>query len=52
MVFQLVEDLCARLPKWEWARAGFSVRGPDRASFSPVLFILFIFPFSAKLGKF
>jgi hypothetical protein len=26
-------------------------RGPDRASFGPLLFILFLFLFSARLGK-
>jgi hypothetical protein len=45
-VFQIARGLCAKWP----TQARLPGRGPDRASFSPELFIVFLFPFSAKLG--
>jgi hypothetical protein len=46
--FQLVRVLCEKPP----ARARVSpVEGPAWAQFSPALFILFLFLFTARLGK-
>jgi hypothetical protein len=46
-VIQKVEGLCARWPTWARAGAGFPCWW---AGFSPILFLLFPFLFSTKLG--
>jgi hypothetical protein len=49
-VIQIAEGLCTRFPRAR-AQARLPGRGPVWAEFSPVLFIFFLFLFSARLGK-
>jgi hypothetical protein len=50
--FQIARVLCANLAMQARARACFPKHGPTWAGFSPILFIIFPFSFSARLGKF
>jgi hypothetical protein len=50
-IIQIPEGLYARLSVRVRARARLPGRGLVRAEFSPVLFLLFLFPFSARLGN-
>jgi hypothetical protein len=47
-IIQITEGLCTRLPVW----ARLPGRGPVRAEFSPLLFILFFFSFFCQTWKF
>jgi hypothetical protein len=50
-VVRIGKDFCAKTPTRAHARAHFPVRGLTRASFSPVLFIIFLLPFLPDLGN-
>jgi hypothetical protein len=50
-VIQIAEGLYARFPVRARAQARLPGRGAVWAEFSPVLFIVFLFLFSARLGK-
>jgi hypothetical protein len=50
--FQIARGLCAKTPTRARTWARFPVLGPTRAGFSPVLFIVFLFFFFARLREF